>query len=107
MFLYSLTLQRPTCITSVIHGNFSGGKLQEILVAHGRLLELFKLDVNTGKLYPLLAMEAFGIIRSMVRFRLTGGAKDYVIIGSDSGRIVILEYNPTKNIFVKVFTLSN
>ncbi len=28
--------------------------------------------------------------------------KDYVIIGSDSGRVVILEYNPTKNIFEKV-----
>ena len=27
---------------------------------------------------------------------------DYIIVGSDSGRIVILEYNPTKNVFDKV-----
>lgn len=27
---------------------------------------------------------------------------DYVVVGSDSGRIVILEYNPTKNTFDKV-----
>jgi splicing factor 3B subunit 3 len=27
---------------------------------------------------------------------------DYIIVGSDSGRIVILEYNPTKNTFDKV-----
>src|SRR5690349_18463751 len=27
---------------------------------------------------------------------------DYIVIGSDSGRIVILEYNPAKNVFEKV-----
>ena len=27
---------------------------------------------------------------------------DYLIVGSDSGRIVILEYNPGKNVFEKV-----
>lgn len=27
---------------------------------------------------------------------------DYLIVGSDSGRIVILEYNPAKNVFDKV-----
>lgn len=32
----------------------------------------------------------------------TGGTKDYIVVGSDSGRIVILEYNPAKNRFDKV-----
>jgi splicing factor 3B subunit 3 len=27
---------------------------------------------------------------------------DYIVVGSDSGRIVILEYNPAKNVFDKV-----
>lgn len=27
---------------------------------------------------------------------------DYIVIGSDSGRIVILEYNPSKNMFEKI-----
>lgn len=27
---------------------------------------------------------------------------DYIVVGSDSGRIVILEYNPAKNLFDKV-----
>jgi splicing factor 3B subunit 3 len=27
---------------------------------------------------------------------------DYVVVGTDSGRIVILEYNPNKNAFDKV-----
>lgn len=35
-------------------------------------------------------------------FRLTGGIKDYIVVGSDSGRIVILEYNPVKNCFERV-----
>lgn len=29
-------------------------------------------------------------------------SSDYMVIGSDSGRIVILEYNPSKNILEKV-----
>ena len=35
-------------------------------------------------------------------FRLTGGAKDYLILGTDSGRISILEFNPVKNILERV-----
>ena len=35
-------------------------------------------------------------------FHQLGGHKDYVIIGSDSGRLVIIEYNPAKNTFEKV-----
>lgn len=27
---------------------------------------------------------------------------DYIVIGSDSGRIVILEYSPSKNMFEKI-----
>lgn len=45
---------------------------------------------------------AFGCIRSLAAFRLTGAQRDYVIIGSDSGRIVILDFNKEKNTFVKV-----
>ena len=107
MFLYALTLQRPTAITAVIHGNFSGSKTQEILLARGRLLELYRLDVNTGKLYPLLAVEVFGIIRSLAPFRLTGAHKDFIILGSDSGKIVILEFNPVKNTIDKVIDKLN
>uniref|UniRef100_A0A4W4G3D5 Splicing factor 3B subunit 3 n=1 Tax=Electrophorus electricus TaxID=8005 RepID=A0A4W4G3D5_ELEEL len=102
MFLYNLTLQRATGITHAIHGNFSGTKQQEIVVSRGKILELLRPDGNTGKVHTLLTMEVFGIIRSLMAFRLTGGTKDYVVVGSDSGRIVILEYQPSKNMFEKV-----
>ncbi|KAL6424084.1 hypothetical protein ACFW04_009760 [Cataglyphis niger] len=102
MYLYNLTLQRATGITHAVHGNFSGSKMQEILVSRGKSLELLRPDPNTGKVHTLLTVEVFGIIRSLMAFRLTGATKDYIVVGSDSGRIVILEYIPAKNMFDKV-----
>lgn len=75
MFLYSLTLQRASAIIQSIHGNFDGSKQQQIVVARGKILELIKLDPNTGKIYTLLSHEVFGVIRAIMAFRLTGGNK--------------------------------
>ncbi|GAB2286715.1 hypothetical protein Dimus_021110 [Dionaea muscipula] len=101
MYLYSLTLQQPTGILCAINGNFSGGKVQEIVVARGKVLDLLRPDDN-GKIQTLLSVDTFGAIRSLAQFRLTGSQKDYIVVGSDSGRIVILEYNREKNVFDKV-----
>ena len=102
MYLYNLTLQRATGVTHSVHGNFSGAKLQEIIVSRGKTLELMRPDPNTGKVHTMLTTEVFGCIRSLMSFRLTGGGKDYVVVGSDSGRIVILEYNGIKNSFERI-----
>jgi hypothetical protein len=75
MHLYNLTLQRATGITHAVHGNFSGSKMQEILVSRGKSLELLRPDPNTGKVHTLLTVEVFGIVRSLMAFRLTGGTK--------------------------------
>ncbi|KAG8377236.1 hypothetical protein BUALT_Bualt08G0007300 [Buddleja alternifolia] len=101
MYLYSLTLQQATGIVCAINGSFSGGKSQEIVVARGKVLDLIRPDEN-GKLQSLLSVEIFGAIRSLAQFRLTGAQKDYIVVGSDSGRIVILEYNKEKNTFDKI-----
>lgn len=79
-----------------------GTKQQEIVVSRGKILELLRPDPNTGKVHTLLTVEVFGVIRSLMAFRLTGGTKDYIVVGSDSGRIVILEYQPSKNVFEKI-----
>ncbi|ORX55119.1 hypothetical protein DM01DRAFT_1407145 [Hesseltinella vesiculosa] len=102
MYLYGLTLNNTTGINQAIRGNFSGTKQQEIIVARQTRLELLKPDPSTGKLHTILSHECFGLIRSIAPFRLTGASKDLLILGSDSGRIVILEYNPTKNTFDKL-----
>uniref|UniRef100_A0A8V5GSD4 RSE1/DDB1/CPSF1 first beta-propeller domain-containing protein n=1 Tax=Melopsittacus undulatus TaxID=13146 RepID=A0A8V5GSD4_MELUD len=97
MFLYNLMLQCATGISYAIHGNFSGTKQQEIVVSRGKILELLRPDPNTGKVHTLITVEMFGVICSLMAFRLTGGTKDYIV-----GCIVILEYQPSKNVFEKI-----
>ena len=55
-------------------------------VARGKVLEILRPDQTLGRMVPLLAHEVFGVIRSLASFRLTGGSKDYIVVGSDSGR---------------------
>ncbi|KXS19436.1 hypothetical protein M427DRAFT_450591 [Gonapodya prolifera JEL478] len=104
MFLYNLTLQPPTGINQCIIGNFSGSKLQEICVSRGAgtTIEILRADQQTGKVTVVLSHHVFGLVRSLAPFRLTGGSKDYIVVGSDSGKITVLEYNPTKNILEKI-----
>ncbi|KAI9442521.1 mono-functional DNA-alkylating methyl methanesulfonate N-term-domain-containing protein [Lactarius indigo] len=102
MHLYNLTLQHPTASPEAIVGNFSGAKQQEIIVSHGTRLQLLRPDAQTGKISTIIATDIFGSIRSLATFRLTGGTKDYAIVGSDSGRVVILDYDPRTSSFVKI-----
>ncbi|KAJ8122140.1 hypothetical protein ONZ43_g1589 [Nemania bipapillata] len=99
MFLYSLTIQPPTCITQAVLGQFSGTREQQIVAASGSRLTLMRPDPSQGKVTTLLSHEVFGIIRSIATFRLAGSNKDYIILGTDSGRIAIVEYIPQQNRF--------
>jgi splicing factor 3B subunit 3 len=101
MQLLALTLQRSTAITAAVFGNFSGPKQQELVVSRGKILELLRPDDN-GKVQSVHSAEVFGVIRSLVAFRLTGGNRDYIVVGSDSGKVVILEYSVEKACFDKV-----
>lgn len=80
MYLYNLTLQKATGITHAVHGNFSGSKQQEIVISRGKVLEIVRPDPNTGKVHTLLTCEVFGIIRSIISFRLTGGTKGRFVL---------------------------
>nr|KAJ3423303.1 Splicing factor 3B subunit 3 [Polyrhizophydium stewartii] len=102
MHLYNVTLQPGQAINASAIGNFSGRKQQELVVARNTVLELLRPDPKTGKVVSVLTHQVFGLVRSLAAFRLTGSSKDYVVVGSDSGRVVILEYNPAKNVFDKV-----
>ncbi|RKP08581.1 mono-functional DNA-alkylating methyl methanesulfonate N-term-domain-containing protein [Thamnocephalis sphaerospora] len=102
MHLYNLTLQPSTIITRAVVGNFAGTREQQIVAARGSRLELLRPDADTGKVRVALAHDVFGVVRSLAPFRLTGGSKDYLVVGSDSGRITILEYNAEQNRFERV-----
>lgn len=71
LHLYNLTLQKSGAILNAIHGNFSKPKAQEIIISRGKTLELLRPDEN-GRLHTILSVEIFGIIRSILPFRLTG-----------------------------------
>jgi splicing factor 3B subunit 3 len=101
MYLYHLTLQAPTAITNSVTGSFSEEKLHEIVVARGRILELLRIE-SDGKPTSVCRVEIFGVIRSLLAFRLTGGKRDYIVVGSDSGRITILEFDKASNRFKRV-----
>ncbi|KAK9385214.1 CPSF A subunit region-domain-containing protein [Lipomyces mesembrius] len=100
--LYSLTLVPPSAITSSIVGQFSGRRQQEIITASGSRMQLFRFDPSAGRLVLITSTEVFGIIRTIKPFRVAGSSKDCIIIGSDSGRIAILEYKPEQTQFVQV-----
>lgn len=102
MHLLHLSLEKPNAISNCIYGNFSGPKVHEIVISRGNMLELVRPDEN-GKLNSIVCSPIFGIVRSMITFRLTGGSKDYIVVGSDSGKICILEYSPMVG-FVAVHT---
>ncbi|KAI9692634.1 MAG: pre-mRNA-splicing factor rse1 [Bogoriella megaspora] len=94
MFMYHLTLQPPTAVTQAIVGQFARTKEQQILMAAGSRITLYRPDSQVGKLFPILSHDVFGVVRKMATFRLAGSGK-----GSDSGRLVILEYQPQVNRF--------
>lgn len=100
MYLYNVTLQPPTCVQHVISGNFSSAKAKEFVVARERVLELFRVD-GAKRLLSVSSQQIFGVVRAISPFRLTGGNRDYVVVGSDSGRIAILEYKESEG-FVQV-----
>ncbi|PKY06686.1 pre-mRNA-splicing factor rse1 [Aspergillus campestris IBT 28561] len=102
MFMYSLTIQPPTAINQAILGQFAGTKEQQIVTASGSKLTIHRPDPTQGKVTPIFSQDAFGIIRSLAAFRLAGSNKDYIIIGSDSGRITVIEYVPSQNRFNRI-----
>ncbi|KAK2076313.1 hypothetical protein QBZ16_000837 [Prototheca wickerhamii] len=86
---------------AAIYGNFSAPKVQEIVVARGRVLELLRPD-EQGRVQTVHSTDVFGEVRAIQPFRFPGGQQDYVICGSDAGRIVILRYAADRACFQKV-----
>lgn len=99
LHLYSVTLKAPTAFVQSIVGHFIGRSSQEIVVIRGSYLQLYRVDKTNERLISVLSYNLFGIIRSIASFRIAGSSKDHIIVTSDSGRVIILDYNPQKNSF--------
>ena len=48
---------------------------KKLLCLVGKSWSCLRPDPNTGKVFPVLAVEMFGVIRDLISFRLTGGSK--------------------------------
>ena len=102
MYQYSLTLNQATAITHSVYGSFSAEDVHELAVAKGKIIEILRPDEKTGKVHLVYRQEVFGLIRSLLPFRLMGMKRDFLVMGSDSGRIVILDYDSQKGRLVKI-----
>jgi len=51
------------------------------------MLELIRPDEEKGTLHTVYRQEMFSHIRKIIPFRLTGLNIDYVVVGSDSGKM--------------------
>ncbi|KAH8050148.1 hypothetical protein JL722_11525 [Aureococcus anophagefferens] len=90
MHFVSFTLQPPGGVVAAIYGQFSAAKAQEIVVARpGGVLELLRPDEASGKVVSVATTPTFSVIRSLAPFRLTGGSRDYVVVGSDAGAVAV------------------
>jgi len=96
---YNFSLQPPGGITHAIYGNFTHPKAQEILIARNTILELVRPDDESGRLVSICTQPVFGIIRSLDTIRVMGHKKDCVVVGSDSGKLTILKWNPNRDQF--------
>ncbi|TFJ87655.1 hypothetical protein NSK_001005 [Nannochloropsis salina CCMP1776] len=98
--LLNLTMQRPGYIHAAVSGNFSSPKAQEVVVIRGTsYLELLRSDAERFKITPVCTFNTFCNLRCLLTFRQVGTNKDYLVVGSDSGRITILEYVVEANEF--------
>ena len=102
MHLYSLTMQPPSTVTAAVVGQFTGTRQQEIVLARGSRIEMVRIDVETGRATRVLQQPVFGNTRSLASIRVAGGTKDYLVFGSDAGRIVVAEYNDLSKSFARV-----
>ena len=98
MHILDLELQAGTCVSCAVYGNFSGAKRHELVLARSGGIELFRPD-NTGRMVSVNYSSCFAVIRCLHSFRLLGSNFDYLVIGSDSGKLSIMEYDSTKNMW--------
>lgn len=75
MHLLNLTLSATSAVNGAAVGQFSGTRTQEVVLAKATRIHLLRPDTQSGKLVTICEQEAFGVIRSIIPFRLIGGTK--------------------------------
>eukprot|EP01061_Rhynchopus_euleeides_P021061 TRINITY_DN3424_c0_g3_i1.p1 TRINITY_DN3424_c0_g3~~TRINITY_DN3424_c0_g3_i1.p1 ORF type:complete len:1222 (+),score=530.56 TRINITY_DN3424_c0_g3_i1:133-3798(+) len=101
LHLYNLTLEKGGAVSCSCSGSFSAPKQHEVVCGKGQWIELVSVT-SAGVATTLSVQNIFGLVKRVAAFRLPGQSRDYLIVTSDSGRIVILEYNAKRSEWVKI-----
>lgn len=106
---YSLTLQAPSATQSAVTCAVIPGlkaSEQQIFEACGQYIRLRRIyeneDRSEVRVSTIVEQDCFGIVRGVAAFRIPGTATDQLILSSDSGRLTMLNYDHTKNVFTRV-----
>lgn len=103
LYLYHLTLKQASGAFKTCTGRFRGlKKSEEIVLANSTTLEVWIPDSETGKIKKETVQHAFGIIQSIEKIRLTASSKDLLAITSDSGKLVVAEFNLEGGKFIPI-----
>jgi splicing factor 3B subunit 3 len=98
MQLYHLTLERATAIQAACFGSFTGAEVgHEFVMARGAQLELWRIVEDSCRL--AYHQEMFGLVRSMQVFRAPGIDRDFLLLASDSGKVVLLQFSVEEDRF--------
>lgn len=103
LYLYNLTLKHPSLAHKCIVGQFSAEKkTQEVVLATSTTIEIYRPNPETGKLKRVMVQNAFAIVQDIDKIRIMGTQKDLLIITSDSGKIVVAEFDVDSSKFVPI-----
>lgn len=97
MFLYHSTLQPPTAIYGAVVGKFisSTGPATSLVVQRGSSwIELLVLDDQKGTLSSVHRQCLFCTVRSLASLHEPASGKDLLVVGTDAGRLILLEWSP-------------
>ncbi|MFN9939922.1 MAG: hypothetical protein ACK56I_10660, partial [bacterium] len=60
-------MNQASLINNSVYGSFSGPNKHELILTKGaKILEMQRLDENTGKLQVVFRQECFGVIRKVI-----------------------------------------
>lgn len=94
MRLYHLTTTAPLAGSTLASGSFTGSKRQEIVVASGTHLHLYRRG-KTSNLLAIASTPVYATVRSLGVFRLPGTSRDFLAVTSDAGAISVLRLEDT------------
>ncbi|EKE42344.1 hypothetical protein ENUP19_0388G0004 [Entamoeba nuttalli] len=103
MNFINLSLENTGKITHSLFGDFSGNGVIELLIVRSQTtIELYRINEN-DQVSLILQESVFCMIRSMCKIRIGSEAKDYILIGSDSGSITLLGYSSEQNKLIPIY----